>query len=214
MSIRFCGMLKDFSSLEHGECPEGSQRLKEGESLDEILSASLRRNVPLMVLILALSIVRLHKGLNWEQGVTVWEVIFVGFLCILAYGGLVFIHEYMHILLFPRKAEKEIWVYDTQMAMVYCNAPMSRTRYVVMCLAPLTLLGFVPFIIWLLFGQYPSPAFSIGWMLLSWSMIFGGLGDFYNAGNILSQVPKKTLVFNYGMHTYWIPKDQWPKQEK
>ena len=211
MSIRFCGMINDFSDLEHGKCPPEAHRLKEGESLDEILSNAMHYTIPLMILTLALSVVRIHKGLNWEMGTDIWEIIVVTLGVIFLYGMLVFAHEYVHILFYPWNADKEIWIYDSQVALVYCNTPMTRGHFMVMCLAPLTLLGFIPFILWMLFAQIPSPTMSIAWMLLCWSMIFGGLGDYYNVANVLSQVPRGALVFNYGMHTYWIEKKDWPE---
>ena len=50
----------------------------------------------------------------------------------------------------------------------------------------------------------PNAILSIAWGSMAWSMIFGGIGDFYNVRNVFEQVPKDAYVFNYGIHTYWI----------
>ena len=62
----------------------------------------------------------------------------------------------------------------------------------------------MPLIGWLLGAAAVSPVVSIFWMSMCWSMIFGGVGDFYNVRNVIQQVPRGAYVFNYGLHTYWI----------
>lgn len=210
MAIRFCGMLDDFSKLEHGKCPEGAHQLDEGGTLDEVLRLSLKQSAPIFLLMLALALVRFNKGLNWEADFSIVGAFLGGVITMLLYSIFIPFHEYIHAWLCPYKSEKEIWIYQMQAALVYCNAPMSRMRFIVMSVAPATILGFVPYAVWLLFGQIPSAMASIYWMLLSWTMVFGGIGDFYNVRNIWQQVPKDAMVFNYGIHTYWIEKKDMP----
>lgn len=88
--------------------------------------------------------------------------------------------------------------------MVYCNTPVTKRRFIVMSLTPAVLLGFIPYAAWLLWANVPNAILSIAWGSMAWSMIFGGIGDFYNVRNVLEQVPKDAYVFNYGIHTYWI----------
>ncbi|MDO4281635.1 MAG: DUF3267 domain-containing protein [Peptococcaceae bacterium] len=206
MAVRFCGFIDDFSQLERGDCPPEAVQLREANDMMAVLRESFKDFWPMLVLMMALSLVRLSKGLNWAAEMrTSW--IFAGIVVfVLLYIVLIFVHEGIHALLLPLKSDKEIWLYQGQAAFVYCNAPMSRLRFVVMSLAPMTVLGILPFVVWLFSAERPAAVWSIFWMILSWTMIYGGMGDYYNAKNVLEQVPKDAVVFNYGMHTYWLPR--------
>lgn len=214
MGVQFRGMLDDLSKLERGRCPDGAHQLEEGNSMEEVLNQSLKKSVPIFLLMLALALVRFNKGLNWTADFSIGGTVIGGFITIGLYTLFVPLHEYIHAAFCPRGSDKEIWFYQMQAALVYCNAPMSRMRFIVMSLAPAAILGFLPYAAWLLFAQVPSAMTSIYWMLLSWSMVFGGIGDFYNVRNIWNQVPKGAIVFNYGMHTYWIDKKDLPEDWK
>lgn len=214
MAIRFRGMLMDLKMLEEGCCPTEAHQLEESGSLDEILNQSLKKSLPIFLLMLALALVRFHKGLHWEADFSIVGVLVGGFVTVVLYSIFVPLHEYIHAIFLPRHSDKDIWIYQMQAALVYCNAPMSRMRFIIMSAAPATILGFIPYAAWLLFAQVPSVMTSIYWMLLSWSMVFGGIGDFYNVSNVWNQVPKGAMVFNYGMHTYWIEKKDIPSDWK
>ena len=204
MAIRFRGALKDFSQLEYGRCPSQAVMLEEGDSMENVLMQALRQSVPLLILVTALTLVRLWKGLDWSEGLSLARVfvVFIGWM--LLYVVLIVVHELIHASFFPRRAIKDVWFYQLQAAMVYCNTPVTRTRFIVLSLAPATILGVLPFIAWLLWAQSVDAVLSIAWGSMAWSMIFGGIGDFYNVRNVCEQVPKGAYVFNYGLHTYWI----------
>ena len=214
MAIRFRGILTDLKVLEEGQCPEQAHQLDEGSSLEEVLNQSFKKSVPIFLIMLALALVRFNKGLNWTADFRLWDIVIGGVVTVVLYTVFVPLHEYIHTAFLPRGADKDIWLYQMQAALVYCNAPMSRMRFIVMSAAPATILGFVPYAAWLLFAQIPAPVLSIYWMLLSWSMVFGGIGDFYNVNNVWNQVPKGAVVFNYGVHTYWIDKKDMPQDWK
>lgn len=204
MAIRFRGMLSDFSQLEYGYCPPEAVPLEEANEMEDVLVQAIRQSVPLFILVMALSAVRLMKGLDWSRDFSVWSLGIAFIIWFVAYMVLILAHEWIHALFFPRRAVKDVWIYQFQAAMVYCNTPVKRTRFIVMSLAPVTILGFLPFIGWLLGAAAVSPVVSIFWMSMCWSMIFGGVGDFYNVRNVIQQVPRGAYVFNYGLHTYWI----------
>lgn len=204
MAIRFRGMLQDFSQLEYGFLPPGAQKLNEGEDLENIIVQAMRQSLPLFLLVAALTVVRLWKGLDWSRGVHFSELMLGSLVWIVVYFLLIVLHECLHALFFPRRAVKDVWFYQMQAAMVYCNTPVTRTRFIVMSLTPAVILGFLPFAGWLFGAALVSPVFSLLWLAMSWSMIFGGLGDFYNVRNVVEQVPKDAWVFNYGIHTYWL----------
>ena len=235
MAIRFRGALNDFSQLEYGYCPPEAVPIKEGDNLENVIMQALRQALPLFILTGALAVVRLAKGLNWTGEFSFVYMLVVMLLWSVLYFALIVLHELIHAVFFPRRATKDVWLYQLQAAMVYCNTPVTKRRFIVMSLTPAVLLGFILFdassvcdawgTIRALFGGGGLPLASaeavyqlrscavllavaaIGATPLpsmAWSMIFGGIGDFYNVRNVLEQVPKDAYVFNYGIHTYWI----------
>ena len=116
-----------------------------------------------------------------------------------------FVHEFIHAILYPIKSEKMIWKYNSNLAYVtYCNAKISKIRFIIISLAPMIILGIIPFIIWLFIANKIDLIISIMYVLLTWLMIFFAMGDLVNVYNTIRQVPKNGKVFNYGMHSYWI----------
>lgn len=204
MAIRFRGALNDFSQLEYGYCPPAAVPLKEGENFENVIVQAMRQFLPIFFLTAALAVVRLVKGLNWGDTFSIGWIFLVMVLWSVLYFALIVLHELIHAVFFPRRATKDVWLYQLQAAMVYCNTPVTKRRFIVMSLTPAVLLGFIPYAAWLLWANVPNAILSIAWGSMAWSMIFGGIGDFYNVRNVWQQVPKDAYVFNYGIHTYWI----------
>lgn len=87
---------------------------------------------------------------------------------------------------------------------VYCNAPISKKRFIWMCAAPNIILGFIPYII-LLMGNFDfSVQIANILVISSWLMIVAGIGDYVNIYNAIRQVPKGGKIINYGLHSFWI----------
>ncbi len=208
MAIRFRGMLTDFKQLEEGTLPEGAKMLDEGDNVDEVIAAGIRQTLPMFVVMALLTVARFVKGLNWAVENSLGEIFLYSVIAIAVYVVLIVLHEVIHALFYPVRSEKNIWLYGAQAAMIFSSAKISKTRFIVLSLAPTVLLGFMPFILWLLYAPLVSPAASVSWLVVCWLMVFGGVGDFYNVKNVLAQVPKNALVFNYGIHTYWIEKEE------
>lgn len=204
MAIRFRGALNDFSQLKYGYCPPAAVPLKEGENFENVIVQAMRQFLPIFFLTAALAVVRLVKGLNWGDTFSIGWIFLVMVLWSVLYFALIVLHELIHAAFFPRRANKDVWFYQLQAAMVYCNTPVTKKRFIVMSLTPAIVLGFIPYAAWLLWGGIPDAILSIAWGSMAWTMIFGGMGDFYNVRNVLQQVPKDAYVFNYGIHTYWI----------
>lgn len=74
---------------------------------------------------------------------------------------------------------------------------MTKTRFIMMSLAPNIVFGFIPFILFLIFPK----AIILG--------VFGaisigcGAADYLNVINALTQMPKGALTYLYGTHSYW-----------
>ena len=163
MAIRFRGTLADFSQLEYGYCPPGSIQLEEGDTLEGVIGQALRQSLPLFLLMAALTLVRLVVGMNWAVPFSVGRTFLVMVLWMVLYVVLIVVHEWIHALFFPRRAVKDVWFYRLQAAMVYCNTPVTRNRFIVMSLAPAAILGIIPFIGWLFWGDRPGLEHDLRW---------------------------------------------------
>lgn len=117
------------------------------------------------------------------------------------------IHEYIHAVLFPRAAKKEIYVAPSMGALfVYSEDLISKGRFIIMSLGPALVLGIAPFIMWIILAQFISfPVLvAVAIVLYSICMVFSAVGDIVNVYNCICQVPSNAKVFNHGYHTYWI----------
>lgn len=118
---------------------------------------------------------------------------------------LMYFHEIIHALCFPKESKKEIWTKFNEGALfIYCNDQLSKKKFVWMCAAPNVILGFVPYVLFAIgvFDFNYNISNIIG--ITSWLMICSGIGDYLNIYNTMRQVPEHGKVFNYGIHSYWI----------
>ena len=115
------------------------------------------------------------------------------------------VHELIHALMYPSDCEKQIWKFNGGY-FVYCNAEISKNRFIVLSVMPMILLGIIPFICWSVLTNEKTP-WSVCALLLSFAMVFIAAGDIYNVINVIKKVPKKATVVNYGLHTYYIRKE-------
>ena len=102
---------------------------------------------------------------------------------------------------------KEIYYTKGTIALfVYCTAEVSKTRFIVMSLAPEILLGIIPTFVGILLNRYLPCRFFLVWMFCSLSAVLMGIGDNYNVYNAVNQVPAGSMIFNNGLHSYWKEK--------
>ncbi len=129
-------------------------------------------------------------------------------LIVLISFGLLFVHEFIHALSLPREVEKEIWTkFNDGVLLIHFDRPITKVQFIWLSLAPIVILGFIPFLLYG-FGVFDASrvlSHCIG--LISWMMLLSGVGDYLNVFNALRQVPKDAMIFNYGLHSYWLPKD-------
>ncbi len=121
---------------------------------------------------------------------------------------LTLVHEFIHCLFYPRKALKTIWHSKEQGAyFVYCEEEVSKLRFIIMCLAPMFILGIIPFIIWLILPNVISMPYNIAVAIITWIMTIIAMGDVSNIYWIIKEVPAGAKVFNYGLLRSFYLKD-------
>ena len=135
------------------------------------------------------------------------DIIVSFFIVIISVHFLTLVHEVIHALFYPKEQAKEIWKAKEQGAyFVYCEAEMNRNRFVVMCLAPMFILGIIPFIIWLILPDFIPMPYNIAAAIVFWLMTVVAMGDVANVYHTLKEVPANARVFNYGMlRSFYIP---------
>ena len=111
-------------------------------------------------------------------------------------------HELLHGLCFGWDAEVELFFSPRDgMAFVVSTRPVSRGRFVWMCLCPNLVLGALPLLVWALLSCPPQAgSFLLGFALSSIGM---GCGDYLNVYNALRQMPRGSVQQLSGFHSYW-----------
>jgi len=204
LNIKLRGKYTEESQLIKGkELPAGANQFKESKTIVGMLIKGMIMMLPLILPMVVIGVTRIREITN-DFEVNLSLVITFVVMLLLSYL-LIYVHEFIHALFYPTSAVKEIWRYPSEDAyFVYCDAAISKTRFIAINLAPAFLLGIVPYIIWLLIYDALPINISICFAILTLITTLMGGGDFYNVCNTILQVPNKAKIFNYGFHSYWI----------
>lgn len=203
-NIHLMGNFKDISQLTNGRpLPENAVQFKEGEDFTDIFMTGLKIAIPIGMIMVIGAIIRIF---NLDNTVKFTITTLVLLICAAASTFLLaYVHEFIHGIFYPIKAEKQIWkMLDQGAFFVYCEAKTSKIRFIVMCLAPAIILGIIPYVLWLVFPL--ALTFNGGLMVLVISLLMTimAMGDYVNVVNAIRQVPKDAQIFNFGIHSYWI----------
>lgn len=111
-------------------------------------------------------------------------------------------HELLHAICFKGKV---YLYYNTKPLMMFVVGEdyMSKFHFIFLSLLPNIVLGFIPFIVFLI-----KPILC--WVgFISVFNIVAGIGDYYNVYNTIMQVPKGAKIFMKGESTYfYMPKNE------
>ena len=105
-------------------------------------------------------------------------------------------HELLHGVCYKEK----VYLYTNLkqlMLFVVGEDHLSKWKFILMCLLPNIIFGFIPYIVFLVNNDYVLLGF-LGAMCISY-----GMGDYYNVWNTIRQVPKGGKVFAKGHNSYW-----------
>ena len=69
----------------------------------------------------------------------------------------------------------------------------------VMCLAPMFILGIIPFILWVLLPSVIPMPYDLATAITLWFMTIMSMGDVANVYHVVREVPKDATVFNHGL---------------
>ena len=154
--------------------------------------------LPVMALMVAATV---KKMKNVDYHLTMGLDAILSFvLVIVAVYLLTFVHEIIHALFYPAGSEKEIWKSKADGAyFVYCEDEISKSRFITMCLAPMFILGIIPFILWVLLPSVIPMPYDLAAAITLWFMTIMSMGDVANVYHVVREVPKDATVFNHGL---------------
>ncbi|MGM9959942.1 MAG: DUF3267 domain-containing protein [Allobaculum sp.] len=114
-----------------------------------------------------------------------------------------FPHELLHAVCF--KEDVELYTaLDKGMLFVTGTETFSKAHFIWMSLCPNIVFGFIPWILGLTFQNWIGAETLVALGTIAIAM---GIGDYYNVLHALTQMPKGSRCYMYGMNTYWyMPK--------
>lgn len=191
MKIKFAGIMKSMDDLPERQLPDSAERLKEPKSIIILNLITLIAAFPIAHIILEIAGIRM----DYETAVKpmlLWGVA-AALICILP-------HEIIHGI---AMGGEDIPVYFSPknlIAFVLLDKAMSKGRFIFVLLAPSLVLGWLPFIIALIFPHLPASGFLAA---MGCAGVLVGLGDMIKLTVTAVQVPKNGTVQGSGGYIYW-----------
>lgn len=184
------------SQLPQADLPEHAVKFREPGNFFELSVASLPFLIPVAALLYLC--VRLKGVSPGEMG---------SLLGVVLATAAVVPHELLHAVAFPKGSEISFWYYPEGLTFfVYSTAPLSKKRFILMCLLPALVLGVLPLLLWLI---VPADVKWLSRFLFTFAALglLYGAGDYVNAFNAAVQMPRSAVTCLSGFHSYWyIPK--------
>lgn len=204
LNIHIKGKFENESELICGrELPENAVQFQEGETIQQAFQLGFALILPVILPMIIFSIIRcskIDKKLVFDS-----RFVFAVIISFILGRILIYLHEFIHAVFYPRYAEKTIWKNENHgVYFLYCDVAVTKTRFVVLCIAPSIILGMIPFFVWYIIAPFLEVEWIICIMVLTWIMTMMSMGDFANIFHAIKQVPDNAKIFSYGMHSYWI----------
>ena len=203
-NIKFMGQYKNESQILHGLLPTNATQFEEPNKTITVFFKGTLILMPFIAIVLLLIFAKFklcNNYMNFQNAKTLPQSIGIAAVMSIL---LVLIHQILHAICFPKKVQKEIWfILKSLSAFVYCNHPISKRKYLWICICPNVFLCIIPFFLWLILSHNFNNFMSQLILFVSLFNMFSGIGDYYNIYLTLKQVPKNSIIQNYGIHTYW-----------
>ena len=203
LNIYYEGEYIDENQLKkRGKEPLDWIQFEEGENLNEAFSGGLLFVLPVMVIIIIMSLEKL-KTIDTTYKLDVWTIITI-LTWIVAVYFMKMLHEYIHALFYPRTSIKYIYTNMKKgFFLIYCNAEISKKRFVIINIAPILFQGIGLFVIWYFLMGIININISLAMLFMSWYMIIFSATDIYNIYVSIFRIPSHVKIANYGLHSYW-----------
>ena len=173
-------------SLPHGEHQPNAVPFKEAKDSKTMALIANTASIVIMVLLAVPAVLR---------GKAHFDPLQMMLGCI-APMLILFPHELLHAICF----KDDVYLYTNwKHGRLFVVGPetMSKIRFILLSLLPNILLGFVPYLIGMLFPQF---VFFLTFGTISIGM---GAGDYYNVFHALTQMPKGARTYLYQFNSFW-----------
>jgi len=196
--IKFVRSIDNVSEYQCGKLPKNAKKLKAPSSIEEMM----KKSMPVAVILCGIVILALFTKTYLSQSKVVSRLAILGGL--LLGFVLLIVHECLHAVVYPKEAQVTIGKLKGKLVFVaLASYPLSRTRFIVMCLLPF-LLGIVPLTLFLL-----APPQATVFNGLMFGMACAGMvspyPDVYNVILVLKQSGKNDKIMFHGDDLYKIP---------
>lgn len=195
MKFVFRGKFISLDQLPKADLPYNAIKFIEPDSPEKVKRAAFAYSMLSLIPIVLIIIASLYfHGASFSINPTQSY-----FLAVILPFLFVIPHELLLGLCFGEGAEVEMY-YSNRMWFVVCTKPISKARFIWVCLCPNLIIGWLPLIVWAVFPWIP-----FGNTLLIFSVLSITLGgaDYMNAWNALRQMPKGSIHQLSGFQSYW-----------
>jgi hypothetical protein len=183
---KYSGNPDDLPYLEH---EPGAVQFKEAKDLKQLSK---------IMFIVALVIIAALLVLTWLRA----GEYFIGSGSVILYLLTIIPHELLHAICY----KGDVYLYQNLgRGMVFVSGAerMIKNKFIFKCLLPVTLLGFIPYILFMINPELRTLG-TLGALVIG-----SAAGDFYNVFNALRQTPKDAWIYNHKENTFWyIPGKQ------
>lgn len=197
-NIKWIGIIQeeDIKKYQKGELNSNAIKMNTPNTVGQVQ----RKSIPFMIGAFLIIFATMFIKTYFAKSIVVnFPFIFIGVIISFV---LLFIHELLHAIVYPRKVIKYIGIVKPFTPVALASYPLSKKRFICMSLLPY-ILGLIPLIIFII----SSPDSTI-LNAIVFGMTFMGLSspapDAYNVCQIIKQVPKGKKVQFYEDDIYYI----------
>lgn len=192
--IVFRGIIADEREFPTAPLPNNAVKLDMPDDIAEMQKRALPFLMPLIVVPIICMVLKTRAA---GEVVVNFAFLAIGLVCGFA---LLFLHELLHAVAYPRGAEVIIGVIPKKLTFVALSAaPISRRRYIVSALLP-TILGIAPLAAFMLTSSRILGGLLFGIAVMCLTSVYP---DIYNVYNTLKKSPKGATLQNSGNDTYY-----------
>ena len=196
--IHWIGIIdeKEIEKYQKGELNSKAVKMKMPTTMNEMMTKALPFLIPALIIMFPL--MNMKTSIN-QQNVVNRLFILIG--AIIGFA-LLLVHEVLHAIVYPKGVNTYVGIAKPITFVALASYPLSKKRFIVMCLLPY-MLGIIPLIVFWL-----SPAYLRELNGVLFGMACMGMAspypDAYTVYQVIKQVPKNKQVQYYGEDIYYV----------
>ena len=194
--IRFNGCIDDIRTFQTGDLPDSAVRIETPRTVDD----TIKHAAPIAAVLCLIVSLTVFAKVFFARAAIAPAAVVIGFAVGLA---LLIVHELLHAVVYPKAASVTVGKLKRKLTFVaLASFPMSRARFILMCLLPFVL-GILPLAVFVL-----SPAEAKWLNGLTFGMACVGMispyPDVYNVLTVLRKANRTDRIMFYQDDLYKI----------